>query len=210
MKDALFRNMLNRCGEVFMVLRDGIGFSTRRPKVFLHFSRVEFGNNRLLTRTVVHISLRTTAEPAEVKAESTVILQQYNFVHFPGHNRLAIGGQTHYLVLIPVGAKTQQLGKRGIKNTQRMREINRLQYLYVFSPSDTHHGSGKISGTINREDYRFIKRAGKKGTCHVAAVVLNIMKPFLNHFARNRKILRHQGCQRLRSRGIVQPPAQCV
>jgi hypothetical protein len=62
--------------------------------------------------------------------------------------RLAVRRQTHHFVLITEFQKTQILGHRAIKNSQRMRERDGASNLHMTAAASAPHGAGKIAEAV--------------------------------------------------------------
>src|SRR5882762_10029204 len=77
--------------------------------------------------------------------------------HLFGKPWLAIGRESHHLVLVAVLGKTKELRERGIENAKRMREGDRASYFYLVPLPHSPHRAAGITEAVNRYNRCLLK-----------------------------------------------------
>src|SRR4029077_5093009 len=94
-----------------------------------------------------------------VQIEPTLILLRPGYpTNLFGKARLAVGGEPHHLVFVPVFWEAEELRKCGIENAQRMREGNRPSDFYSIPSSYTPHHTAEIAEAVDGDDGGLLKR----------------------------------------------------
>src|SRR5438045_7316502 len=97
------------------------------------------------------------AEVAQVQLELSIVCNLDQPAHLPDKLRLAIRRQSHHLIFVTVMGEANELGNRRKKNSERVREINAVLYLYPISMAESESGAGKIAKAIDKQADCFLK-----------------------------------------------------
>ena len=116
----LFGDRLHRGGEIHVALGKRFLGVTRRPA------------EQIVKPLVGHPEPGAVVEIALVEAEAAVGLQIDQVVEDSlGKARLAIRGEAHHLVFARIDFEPGVVGERGIKQSERVREMDLLDHLSV-------------------------------------------------------------------------------
>src|SRR5439155_19152508 len=74
----------------------------------------------------------------------------------------AVGGQTHHFVFAGVDAEAEMIGKSGIEESERMREMLLGQHFDAIAGAAADAAGGPLADTVDGENGCLIKRRWKK------------------------------------------------
>ena len=77
------------------------------------------------------------AEIAQIQLELPIVRNLNQPAHLPDELRLAIRRQSHHLVFVAVVGEADKLCDCGIENSERVREVNPILYLYPVSSTES-------------------------------------------------------------------------
>src|SRR6185369_14835826 len=138
-----------------MRLSQFFSFFSGRPEKFIQRGRVKNSNLRSAVLPTVRDIFHVMPEKSEIQVKRAVGLQSNDLLHLVQEFGFAIGGQAHDLVFVPVKRKTEPLSQCGIKNTQRVREINSAVDLDLPASRQTPRRAREITEPIHRHGHRF-------------------------------------------------------
>src|SRR6185437_9013678 len=105
-----------------------------------------------------------------------IVVCIHDVVKLRDKSGLAVSRETHHLILVSIFREAEKLGKRGIENSERMREGDGAFQLDFVSPSDTPHDAAEIPKTIDRDNGSFIEWRAKECAGQMSAMMLDKMK----------------------------------
>ena len=112
-------------------------------------------------------------------------------------NRLAVGGQSHHLVLTAVDPKSRVVGEGRVQESQRVGKPNLSADRHLVFPAVPHGSRGPLSHSIHRDNGGLFKRRREEGAGSVGFVMLTkyiamLLQPqFPIHFPAQMKLLSH-------------------
>src|ERR1039458_4139227 len=93
----------------------------------------------------------------KLEFDSASIRRDHHLSHEIEKFRLAIGRETHNLVLVAIFGEAEILCERRVSQPQRMRKGNCTKGFDSISAANTPHRARKVSETIDREERRFVE-----------------------------------------------------
>src|SRR5947207_13829048 len=103
------------------------------------------------------------AEVAQVQLELSIVCNLDQPAHLPDKLRLAIRRQAHHLIFVTVMGEANELCNRRKKDSQRVREINAVLYLYSVSMAESERSAGEITKAIDGQAGGLLKTGDEKG-----------------------------------------------
>ncbi len=97
------------------------------------------------------------------------------FAHLLEVFRLAVGSEAHDFVFVAVMREADELGDGGIKNPERVREVDPLIDLDPAATAPPQRGAGKIAKAIDREAGGFLETGEEDGGGEMRQVMLDVM-----------------------------------
>ena len=115
-EDHFLRSPLHGSREVLMILGKRFFGFARRSKNSGHLFRVQRRHKGLVILPITNHTRCARPEELQVKPEQSVGSKFDHLLQFVGVKWFTIGRHAHHFIFIPVKRKSQQLGKRSIKD----------------------------------------------------------------------------------------------
>src|SRR5437667_12509937 len=129
MKNTGFVHGLQRAGDVFMEFRQRLIRTTVRAEQAFQFCGINLAHSGIAALPLHLVAVGPVSEILEVEFEQPITFQMHQALENTDEAWPSVGRQAHDLELVTITQKAQVLGDCGVKNSERVREINSLQHL---------------------------------------------------------------------------------
>src|SRR5438874_10918652 len=103
------------------------------------------------------------AEVAQIQLELPIVRNLNQPAQLSDELRLPVRRQSHHLVFIAVMGEANELCDRRIKDSERVREVNTVPYLYPVSSTESKRSAGEITKAIDGQAGCLLKTGNEKG-----------------------------------------------
>ena len=159
----LLAHHLHRAREIHLALRQLRLRDARRPA------------EQLVERAVRHRQAREIVEVLLVERERAVLAHRdqvpVDRLHVLG---LAVGRQTHHLVLARVHLEARVVRERGVQQPERIGPVQLFEQGDIVAASYAHGGGGPLPNAVHGENRGLFEGRRKKRTCRMRLVVLGV------------------------------------